>query len=66
MAEVSKERAFDHQRRVELCKARSKGVPVGHEKCQAAERIDDVDQQEVEEKGGRRREGTEAKGKVFH
>ena len=35
-------------------------------KGHAAERIDDVDQQEVEEEGGRRREGAEAKGEAFH
>ena len=63
---VKKERSFDYQRRVELCKARGKGVPIGYEKGYAAERIDDVDQQEVEEEGGRRREGAEAKGEAFH
>ena len=63
---VKKERSFDHQCRVELCKARGKGVPIGYEKGYAAERIDHIDQQEVEEEGGRRREGAEAKGEAFH
>ena len=63
---IKEERTFDNQCRVELCKARSKGIPIGHEKGHATERIDDIDQQEVEEEGGRRREGAEAKGEAFH
>ena len=63
---VEEERTFDHQRCVELCKARGKGIPVGHEEGQATERIDDVDQQEIEEEGQGHGERTEAEGEAFH